>query len=298
MIADLLTEQRNPASSSIDRLTTEEMLRVINAEDAKVAAAVGEAIPGIATLIDRARNGCRPAAGFFTWAQGPAGASGCSMPRNVPRRSASPPTWCRASSPAARRRSRAPPRLPKTTQRTAARICSPGSSTGATRWWASPPAAVRPMCSARCAPRQLPADSPRASAARRDSELSAAVEIPIELLVGPEVITGSTRLKAGTATKLALNMISTGIMIRLGHVYGNLMVNVQPTNDKLRDRAARVIAAAAGPYRRIRPRICSSKPAASRPRSSWPPKVSTAMQPSDCWRRNGILAKALSEFPD
>jgi len=78
------------------------------------------------------------------------------------------------------------------------------------------------------------------------SELSAAAEIAAELLTGPEVVTGSTRMKAGTATKLALNMISTGIMIRLGHVYGNLMVNVQPRNEKLRDRAARIIASASG----------------------------------------------------
>ena len=62
--------------------------------------------------------------------------------------------------------------------------------------------------------------------------------------VGPEVITGSTRLRAGTATKLVLNMLSTGAMIRMGMVYGNLMVNVQPTNEKLQDRAIRIIAAA------------------------------------------------------
>ena len=66
------------------------------------------------------------------------------------------------------------------------------------------------------------------------------------MLVGPEVIAGSTRLKAGTATKLVLNMLSTAAMIRLGHVYGNLMVNVQPNSAKLRDRAERVVAEAAG----------------------------------------------------
>ena len=55
------------------------------------------------------------------------------------------------------------------------------------------------------------------------------------------MLTGSTRLRAGTATKLVLNMISTAVMIRLGHVYGNLMVNVQPTNQKLTDRARRII---------------------------------------------------------
>jgi N-acetylmuramic acid 6-phosphate etherase len=84
-----------------------------------------------------------------------------------------------------------------------------------------------------------------------DSELSRAVDIPIEVLVGPEIVAGSTRMKAGTATKLVLNMISTAVMIRLGHVYGNMMVNVQPRNEKLRDRAARIIAEAAHvPYDR------------------------------------------------
>ena len=58
------------------------------------------------------------------------------------------------------------------------------------------------------------------------------------------MITGSTRLRAGTATKLVLNMLSTGAMIRTGMVYGNLMVNVQPTNEKLKDRAIRIISAA------------------------------------------------------
>ena len=63
---------------------------------------------------------------------------------------------------------------------------------------------------------------------------------------GPEILTGSTRLRAGTATKLVLNMISTAVMVKLGHVYGNLMVNVQPTNQKLEDRARRIIQAATG----------------------------------------------------
>jgi N-acetylmuramic acid 6-phosphate etherase len=77
------------------------------------------------------------------------------------------------------------------------------------------------------------------------SELSRAVEIAITPLCGAEVIAGSTRLKAGTATKLVLNMISTAVMIRLGHVYGNLMVNVVPRNSKLEDRARRIIAESA-----------------------------------------------------
>lgn len=73
------------------------------------------------------------------------------------------------------------------------------------------------------------------------SPLSDAVDYPIEPKPGPELIAGSTRLRAGTATKLVLNMISTSAMIQLGHVYGNLMVNVQPTNRKLAARARRII---------------------------------------------------------
>jgi N-acetylmuramic acid 6-phosphate etherase len=75
--------------------------------------------------------------------------------------------------------------------------------------------------------------------------LSRAVDYPIEPVPGPEILAGSTRLRAGTATKLVLNMISTAAMIRLGHAYGNLMVNVQPRNRKLEDRARRIIEQAA-----------------------------------------------------
>lgn len=78
-----------------------------------------------------------------------------------------------------------------------------------------------------------------------NSQLSQAVDLPIEPKPGPEVITGSTRLKAGTVTKLVLNMLSTMAMVRLGYVYSNLMVNVKPSNAKLVDRARRIIALAA-----------------------------------------------------
>lgn len=78
------------------------------------------------------------------------------------------------------------------------------------------------------------------------AEASAAADIAIEVVPGPEVITGSTRLKAGTATKMVLNMISSGIMVKLGFVYSNLMINVQPSNRKLVDRAQRILIALLG----------------------------------------------------
>lgn len=76
-----------------------------------------------------------------------------------------------------------------------------------------------------------------------ESPLLTLADYPVLLNTGAEVITGSTRMKAGTAQKLALNTISTLLMVQLGHTYGNVMVNVQPTNDKLRDRAAKIVSA-------------------------------------------------------
>lgn len=79
-----------------------------------------------------------------------------------------------------------------------------------------------------------------------DTALSAAAEVPIEVVVGPEVVAGSTRLKAGTAQKLVLNMISTMTMVRLGKTYGNLMVDVRASNTKLVARVHRIVADATG----------------------------------------------------
>ncbi len=79
-----------------------------------------------------------------------------------------------------------------------------------------------------------------------DSVLATEVDIAIEAVVGPEVLTGSTRLKAGSATKQVLNMLSTAVMVRLGRVHGNLMVDVSVTNEKLRARAERLVATITG----------------------------------------------------
>jgi N-acetylmuramic acid 6-phosphate etherase len=83
-------------------------------------------------------------------------------------------------------------------------------------------------------------------ACNASSALAAAADHGIEVVVGPELVTGSTRLKAGTAQKLVLNMLSTITMIRLGKTYGNLMVDVRATNDKLRARSHRIVALATG----------------------------------------------------
>lgn len=74
-----------------------------------------------------------------------------------------------------------------------------------------------------------------------NNEMSAIAQVPIEVIVGPEVVTGSTRMKAGTAQKMVLNMLSTGIMIKTGKVYQNLMINVQATNQKLVERSLNIL---------------------------------------------------------
>ena len=79
-----------------------------------------------------------------------------------------------------------------------------------------------------------------------DSEVGRVAALAITPLAGPEVISGSTRLKAGTATKLVLNMLTTASMVRIGKVYGNRMVDVRPTNSKLWERAKRIVAEVAG----------------------------------------------------
>jgi N-acetylmuramic acid 6-phosphate etherase len=79
----------------------------------------------------------------------------------------------------------------------------------------------------------------------KPSPVAAAAEFPIEVVTGPEVLTGSTRMKAGTATKMVLNMLSTGVFVRLNKVYGNLMVDLQASNQKLKARAVHIVAAAA-----------------------------------------------------
>jgi N-acetylmuramic acid 6-phosphate etherase len=80
----------------------------------------------------------------------------------------------------------------------------------------------------------------------RETELAALAHIAIEPVVGPEIIAGSTRLKAGTATKMVLNMLSTGAMVLLGKTYGNLMVDLRPTNTKLRERSLRIVSRVTG----------------------------------------------------
>ena len=245
-LGSLLTEQMNPASEGIDALPTLEMLRVFNEEDKKVAMAVESELPRISLAVDAIVKVLGRGGRLFYIGAGTSGRLG------VLDASECPPTF------------NVPPGLIRGViagGESALRSASEGSEdspdAGAFDLSAHGFTAQDVLCGIAAsgrtpyvlgaveAAKRLGATTIGVSCAPK-SALSRAVDFPIEPLPGPEVITGSTRLKAGTATKLVLNMLTSGAMIRLGYVYSNLMVNVQPTNEKLMDRAQRIITAVSG----------------------------------------------------
>jgi N-acetylmuramic acid 6-phosphate etherase len=246
MLEELLTEQANPASASIDELPTEAVLRIINAEDQKVALAVERELPAIARAVDAITAAFERGGRLFYVGAGTSGRLG------VLDASECPPTF---SVPAEMVQGiiaggeAALARATETTEDDPAIGVRDLTARGFTS---------RDVLVGIAASGRTPYVLGAIAEARRlgavtvgisctpDSELARAVEIAITPLVGPEVVAGSTRMKAGTAQKLVLNMLTTGAFIRLGYVYGNLMVNVQPKNTKLVDRALRIVSKAAG----------------------------------------------------
>ena len=242
----LLTEQRNPASASIDTLPTEAVLRIVNAEDHQVADAVGREIPAIARAVDAVVEAFQRGGRLFYIGAGTSGRLGVLDASECPPTFNVPPEMVQgiiAGGPAA---------LSCATETTEDDPAI-GARDLMERGFTARDVLVGIAASGRT-PYVLGAvaEAMRLGAVTvgisctPDSELARAAAIAITPLVGPEVIAGSTRMKAGTAQKLVLNMLTTGAFIRSGYVYGNLMVNVQPKNAKLADRARRIVAQAAG----------------------------------------------------
>jgi N-acetylmuramic acid 6-phosphate etherase len=255
MLERLGTEQRNHVSDGIDAKPTEEILRIINTEDRRVAESITPEIPRIAEAVDGIAARLSQGGRLFYIGAGTSGrlgvldASECRPTFNVPEGAVQ---GIIAGGEAA---------LVRATEASEDDLSS-GARDLLSRGFTGIDVLVGIAASGRTPyvlgairqARMLGALTVGISCTP-DSLLSQEVHIPIEPLPGPEVVTGSTRMKAGTATKLVLNMLSTGAMIRLGYVYGNLMVNVQPTNDKLRDRATRIIMDASGVAREEAARV-------------------------------------------
>lgn len=243
MLENLLTESRNAASASIDRLPTAEMLAVMNAADSEVPGAVANVIPDIAHAVDEITNRLQNGGRLFYIGAGTSGRLG------VLDASECPPTF-NASPSLVQGIIAGGDRALRTSVEKAEDDPERGKADLRERDFNGGDALVGIAASGRT-PYVLGAIEYARSlgaltiglSCSPGSELSRTAEIAITPAPGPEIITGSTRMRAGTATKLVLNMISTGVMIRLGYVYGNLMVNVQPTNEKLIDRGRRIISA-------------------------------------------------------
>jgi len=251
MLEHLLTEQRNAASAEIDRLPTEQALRVINAEDSKVAEAVGREIPQIARAVDAIAEALQKGGRLFYIGAGTSGRLGVLDASEIPPTFGADPELVRgviAGGEAAL--SRATEASEDDPAIGARDLAARGFRAGDVLVGIAASGRTPYVLGALEYARGLGAVTVGISCAP-ESELARAAAIAITPLVGPEVIAGSTRMKAGTSQKLVLNMLSTGVFIRLGYVYGNLMVNVQPKNTKLVDRARRIIAAVAEvPYER------------------------------------------------
>ncbi len=243
---DRLTEKQHPSSLEIDSLSTLDMLRVINAADQGIAFAVeaeigeiGRAVDGI---VERLRNGGR----LFYLGAGTSGRLG------VLDASECPPTF-QTPSELVQGVIAGGDRALRHSVEQAEDDPEQGKRDLAERGFSASDTLVGIAASGRtpyvlgglALGRSLGALTIGLSCVP-GSEVSMACDIAITPAPGPEIITGSTRMRAGTATKLVLNMLSTGVMIRLGYVHGNLMVNVQPSNVKLEDRARRIIAQIAG----------------------------------------------------
>ena len=236
------TEARNPASRNIDSLSSLQIAQLMNQEDAKVAAAVAQETPTIAKAIDQISSRMQRGGRLIYQGAGTSGRLG------VLDASECPPTFS------------VPPGLVIGII-AGGRAALTSAIEGAEDRWEEGARDLEPLAITELDTVMGIATSGRTPyvlggiqfarkrgcltlglACNHGSALSDAADLMITTVVGPEVVTGSTRLKAGTATKMVLNMLTTGTMIRLGKTYGNLMVDVTATNEKLRDRSVRIVA--------------------------------------------------------
>ncbi len=240
------TEARNPATEHLDTLPALELVRLMNAEDAQVAGAVAAEAAHIAEAIDRIAERMRAGGRLIYVGAGTSGRLGVLDAAECPPTFNSPPGQVTAliaggegavtqsvegAEDDAEAGARDVAALNVSTRDAVVGIAASGRTPyvlGALAEARQRGALVVSLTNNRPAPIEDLAD------------------VRIAPLTGPEVLTGSTRLKAGTAQKMVLNMLSTGVMVRLGRTFGNLMVHVQATNAKLRGRARRIVEMATG----------------------------------------------------
>lgn len=237
----LLTEQVNPNSQNLDQLTSLELVELFNAEDAQTLSAIASAKTQLAKAIDLIANALGCGGRLFYVGAGTSGRLGVLDAAECPPTFCSPPELVQgiiAGGAGALVRSsedledRAEDGMEAIAHRHITELdVVVGITAGGTTPFVH--GAIQ-------AARQRGATTIYIACVPED-QVNIAADLDIRLLVGPEVLAGSTRLKAGTVTKMALNILSTSVMVRLGKVYGNRMVDVAVTNKKLHDRALRIL---------------------------------------------------------
>lgn len=245
-IENLLTEKRNPASLDLDTLSTHEIVALINDEDKQIAHAVRNKLDDIVKMVDAIHLNLLSGGRLIYIGAGTSGRLG------VLDASECPPTFGVSED-----QIKAIIAGGDSALRIALEDAEDDSAQGAKdialQKIGESDAVIGIAASGRT-PYTIGAmiEAKKRGAATAcivcttDSEMETVADFPIVIETGPEVLTGSTRMKAGTAQKMVLNMISTATMVKLGKVYSNLMVDVVPSNDKLRKRAALIVAEAAG----------------------------------------------------
>jgi len=237
----LLTEQVNPNSLNLDQFDTLELVELFNREDQKAVAAVAAAKVCLAQAIERTAECLRRGGRLFYVGAGTSGRLG------VLDAAECPPTFCTPPELVQGIIAGGPDALVRSSEDLEDRV-QDGEAAIAQKQVTSLDVVVGITAGGTTpfvhgainAARQRGATTIFIACVPAE-QVSVEVDIDIRLLTGPEILAGSTRLKAGTATKLALNILSTGVMVRLGKVYGNRMVDVAVTNQKLRDRALRIL---------------------------------------------------------
>jgi N-acetylmuramic acid 6-phosphate etherase len=242
----LITERSNPASRDLDTLSPIQIARIINREDAKVAAAVRRALPQVARAIQVVATALDAGGRLFYVGAGTSGRiAALDAAECVPTFNTSPETVqyvIAGGEKALAAAAEYNEDNPRAGERDLAQR-KPGKKdvvVGIAASGRTPYTLGALQYARRRGARTI------ALTCNPGSPLQKAAELAIVVQVGPEVISGSTRMKAGTAQKMVLNMLTTGAMTRLGRVYGNLMVNVHLKNQKLRERAVAILERAAG----------------------------------------------------
>jgi len=235
------TEQQNTASLDLDTKSALEIATIMNAEDAKVPQAISAALPQIAKVIDLVAEAIGKKGRLIYVGAGTSGRLGALDASECPPTFNTDPKTVRyviaGGEKALGNAVETNEDSPELGRRDIAKL-KPGKKDVVVGIAAS---GRTPYTIAACAYAKKKGAKTACVVCNTGSPLAKAVHVPIEINVGPEVVAGSTRLKAGTAQKLVLNMITTGAMTRLGYVYGNLMVNVHPKNAKLVERAIGIV---------------------------------------------------------